>query len=431
MRRSLILSPWFLPACLLAGLLLRVAWILAVDAAPVDDFSWYHDRGVDLAAGRGLQDHGKLTAYWPVGYPALLGALYAVLGPSPRVAQAANVVMAMAILIMTWHLGRRVLRSETGARAAVGLMAVWPNQIAYVSLTATEIPFLFLLMLAVLMWLRPRAGLVWAIGTGLLFGLATLIRPQAALLPAFMGVTWWLASGRPRPTWKMMAAPACLHLALALTLVPWTVRNHRVFGAFVFVANSGGINLLIGNNPRATGGYMEVPEILAEPGELQRDRLASRLAKEYIFAHPMRTIARWPAKIWHLYSKDVEGLYWNEMAMGRGDGAPSQRPLWMLKLAAQGFWLALLAGAVWALVSSMRRGPGLLDNPAGLAAGWGVVAYFTLIFMALFGSTRFHFPLAPFLALPAGAWLAARFQPQPVPAVARPQMAGVVGRSIP
>jgi hypothetical protein len=430
MPTRVITSRWFLPLCLLTGLVLRLAWVFSIDARPVDDFSWYHDRAVDLSEGKGLVDQGRPTAYWPVGYPAMLGALYAVTGPSVRAAQAANIVLSLAILVMAWWLGRRITGSEVAARLGMALLAVWPNQIAYTSLTATEIPFVFLLLLGVVLWIQPRAAPARSLAAGLVFGLATLVRPQAVLLPLFMGVWWWLASGRPRPTWRALAAPACLHLGLVLALVPWTLRNDRVFGEFVFVANSGGINLYIGNNPRATGGYMEVPEILVASGELERDRLAARLARQYILGHPFETFARLPAKLWHLYHKDVEGFYWNEMAMGRGDGAAPQRPLWPLKLAAQAYWVGLLACALAGLgLLALRGAPGP-PGPAAATAGWAVIAYFTLVFLALFGSTRFHFPMAPFLAIQAAACLAPARARRAAPAAAEPVQHGAT-RGVP
>ena len=407
----LLLSRPFMPCCLLLAVLLRLGWVLAVDASPVDDFAWYHDRAVGIAAGDGVANHGVPTAYWPAGYPMILGALYALFGSSVRVAQAANIVLSVATVALTWLLGRRLLDSEAAGRIAALVLAVWPNQIAYMTLTATETVFSCVLMAGMLLWLRKDASPAHALLTGGMFGLATLIRPQAALLPAFAAMAWWLLDGRPRPRAGALLRGVFLHIGLGLALIPWTVRNYQVFGEVIFVANSGGINLLIGNNPKATGGYMDVPELLAEPDERGRDALAARWATQYIRSHPWEALAKVPHKLRHLYDKDVEGFYWNEVAMGKGEGAPRERPLWGLKLAAQGFWIALLAVVCVGLVRSLISGIPDPPGPAAFYSGWMVILYFTMVFMVLFGSSRFHHPMAPWLSMYAAAALAPLLRP--------------------
>ena len=53
-----------------------------------------------------------------------------------------------------------------------------------------------------------------------------------------------------------------VYLALGLTLIPWLIRNYQLFDAFI-ISNNGGYNLLVGNNPRATGAYIFNKEIVA------------------------------------------------------------------------------------------------------------------------------------------------------------------------
>src|SRR6185436_19540343 len=108
---------------LVLAALLRLGWVLAVDASPVDDFAWYHDRAVGIAAGEGVVIRGAPTAYWPAGYPMLLGVLYAVFGSSVHVAQAANIVLSVATVALTWLLGRRLLGSEAAGRIAALVLA--------------------------------------------------------------------------------------------------------------------------------------------------------------------------------------------------------------------------------------------------------------------------------------------------------------------
>ncbi len=402
--RAFLMSRAFAPACLAGAILLRLAWILALDVRPVDDFSWYWQRAVDLSEGRGFVDGDHATAYWPVGYPLLLAGIFGITGPSLFAAQAANILLYLGAMLLTAAIARRMLGDERAARLAMLLMALHLNHIAYTSLTGTEILFLVLLQLGVLLFLASGGRPVAAVASGAVFGAACLTRPQVALLPAFLLGAQALGRLGAPPARRLTANGLVLYLTLAAVLIPWTVRNYEVFGSFVFVANSGGTNLLIGNNPAATGGYgAPAIEPVAE-GEKRRDDLAARMAIRHIVDHPWRTLSLVPWKIWHLYAKDVEGLYWVEVAMGRGEGAPPERPLFVLKLVAQAWYVALLSCfAAWAFFRMRAERASASSRPWDL--GLWIVAYHTLVFCVLFGSSRFHFPLVPYLDVYAGSWL--------------------------
>ena len=77
-----------------------------------------------------------------------------------------------------------------------------------------------------------------------------------------------------------------------------------------------------------------------------------------------------------------------------------------MKLAAQAFYVGVMACALLSLVTLLRHGPPSPAEAALHLTGWAVVAYFTLVFAVLFGSTRFHHPLAPWLAVYAAWWRA-------------------------
>jgi hypothetical protein len=402
----------FVPICLAAALLLRLGWILAVDARPIDDFSWYYDRAVGLAQGEGLTVKGVPTAYWPVGYPLMLAALFVVTGPSLLAAKLLNLLLAMAIVWYSYRVAGRLFASEAASRLALLLVAFHPNHIAYTSLTASETPFLFLMLLGLLLLLRRKGRPGTALLAGAVFGLGCLTKPTMLFVPA----TFFALSLLARFRWRTVARLGLVYAALALVVLPWTLRNYRVFGRPLFVVTSGGINLLIGNNPLATGGYGGVdPETEAlvdsRKDELAREDAARAIARRYIIEHPWRTIGRMPAKLWHLYAKDVEGFYWNELATGAREGPVLQRPMVGLKIIGELYYLALLAAFAAGVFRFYVAGRPPFPRPALSALGLGIIAYFSLVMMVLFGSSRLHFPLIPCFALYAGAWLASRLAP--------------------
>ena len=401
--RRLLLSPRFVPLCLVAALAVRLCWVLFVEARPIDDFGWYYDRAVDLAAGRGLTVQGVPTAYWPVGYPLLLAGLFVLTGPSLLAAKLLNVALGVGIVWLSYRIARRLFSSQAAGRMALLLLAFYPNHIAYTSLTASETPFLFLMLLGCLILLRKKHRLRDDGLAGIVFGLGCLTKPTMLFVPAvFFGLS--LLS---RFRWPTVARGLVVYGALGLVILPWCVRNYEVFGRPVFIVTSGGINLLIGNNPLANGGYGRVDPVsealvVAEKDEGAREIVARTIARRYIQEHPGRTIGLVPSRLWHLYAKDVEGIYWNELAGGAEEGPVAGRPFFVLKILAELYYLVILAMfAAWLL-----RAP--FPWPAQSALGLGLIVYFTLVMMPLFGSSRFHFVLVPCFAWYAGAWLAAR-----------------------
>jgi Dolichyl-phosphate-mannose-protein mannosyltransferase len=311
---SLLLLKGFVPACLALAFLLRVAWMLTFDVRPYTDFEWYYDRGLEIAQGGGYAINGKPTAYWPIGYPALLGLLFRLFGASITIAQFANVVMYMGVIYVSYTLSKQIFTSETIARITLLLLALYPNHIAYSTILASETPFLLLLMLgsAALVRSSHRSPLSWSVVAGVLFGFATLIRPQALLVPV---IVLWACFGVTWARRRIVCTAALVYISLFLVLLPWTIRNTLLFQHVVFVSTNGGINLLIGNNPYATGSYIWNEQVSAPvkdiEDEYERDQRARAVALEYIKNNPLRIVMLWPSKIWQLYLYDTEGIATN------------------------------------------------------------------------------------------------------------------------
>src|SRR6187402_3846313 len=87
-------------AVFLCALLARLAmcWWGAGRVPPTADGSFYHVVAQRIAAGQGytwLWPDGAVTyaAHYPVGYPAMVGAIYAVVGPIPGAAMSLNAAL--------------------------------------------------------------------------------------------------------------------------------------------------------------------------------------------------------------------------------------------------------------------------------------------------------------------------------------------------
>lgn len=144
-----------------------------------------------------------------------------------------------------------------------------------------------------------------ALGVGIALGVGALARGTFLLwLPV---VAWWMWRTPPRGWLR----PATLALGTALVIAPVTVRNYVVERDFVLTAANAGLNLYIGNNPRAHGAYVLPPGVWFRAGDPSDDfrglavatealghvptsselsRWWSRRATEYALHHPLKTL---------------------------------------------------------------------------------------------------------------------------------------------
>jgi 4-amino-4-deoxy-L-arabinose transferase and related glycosyltransferases of PMT family len=181
------------------------------------------------------------------GYPFFLAAIYAVSGhgnnTAVRVVQAiVDTFTCVLIALVAFQWTEDPKRKWMAAYAALGLSAVCPFTTIYVATILTEVPTSFLAVLMCLLTTLAmksdnsrRAFLFW-ISAGLIAGFAVFFRPDSGLFAAAIGLTILLSALRRqqlvRRFSKAVLSAAVFSIAFCLVLVPWTIRNRRVFGVF-------------------------------------------------------------------------------------------------------------------------------------------------------------------------------------------------------
>jgi hypothetical protein len=382
----------FLLAVVALDIVLRLP-LLALHVVPASDFEWYFDAARSIAAGNGFTDKGILTAFWPVGWPGFLGGLLWVFGPHVWVGQWANLLLSVGVIGLTAMVGRRMFPGNPAWKLAILLIAVLPNQIAYVPLLSVEIFFEFLLLLA---FVLMSAGELLV--SGLVFGVAALTKTQALFVPAVLALP--LLRGEPR---RWVRTVVVIGVAMVVVILPWTIRNDLLFHAFIPVSTNGGYTLLTGNNPSAQGRYNAedslVTELSKDPADqVAMDRVARERAMTWIGAHPMGFVRLIPLKIWRLWAGDGEAEWLYQAGYAGYDTYA-----WLFRLVRvvnqAAYWLVL--GLAAASVPAMWRRRRSL--PPWCWSGWAAIGYFTVISVVFSGQSRFHFALMPFIALYA-AW---------------------------
>jgi 4-amino-4-deoxy-L-arabinose transferase-like glycosyltransferase len=274
---------------------------------PVDDGRFYDIVAGRIAQGLGytwLWPDGTVTyaAHYPVGYPALIGGLYAIFGAAPVAAMALNAVVGAW---GTWAVHR--VASDMGRRGPAllaGLVAaLHPGFLFYTPALMTEgvTAALLAVLAAWAVIARERSGrrrLAWLLAIGVLSGVVALIRPQTVVLAPVYGA---FAAGRGL---KARLGGAALASAIALlACAPWTLRNCARFDRCVFVSANGGWNLLIGSAAKATGRWVPIDELGVPEecrtifGEADKDRCFGEAAVRNVREEPLRFIGLVPKKL--------------------------------------------------------------------------------------------------------------------------------------
>ena len=294
-----------------------VAWA-AGTFGPAGDGVYYARLGDRIAHGYGstwLWPDGVVTyaAHYPVGYPALLGALWWVVGPSVTAAMLMNAVLGALAAPAVDAIARRATFSRAGWFAGLAV-ALHPALVAYTPALMTEgVTATLFVSAAALAALAREAETPWRAkallaALGFVLGLATLMRPQSLLLAPLLGALVWVGRS-PDPTrsstrWtaaRRAGVGAALVTSLALvTCAPWTVRNCVRMQRCALVSFNGGWNLLIGADEASTGAWspIQVPDRCREVwDEAEKDACFGREARRFIAERPVTWLSLVPRKL--------------------------------------------------------------------------------------------------------------------------------------
>ncbi|MBV8729844.1 MAG: glycosyltransferase family 39 protein [Acidobacteriia bacterium] len=255
-----------------------------------------------LATGGGFSSPFRVptgpTAWMTPLYPLFLSGVMRVFGPytfpSWVAAVFLNICFSTLACVPILAAGRRIGGLTVGATAA-WLWAVFPNAIllSFESLWDTSISALLgaAVLWATLHVSEARRPAAWA-ACGLLWGLVLMTNAAlASVLPFLLG---WLIYRTRQFRHATLAAAVT-----ALCCVPWTIRNYSVFHSFIPLRSVLGLQLWVGNNPRAKVIWLGEQHPINDTaernqyiamGETAYMREKERAAVAYMVSHPSREV---------------------------------------------------------------------------------------------------------------------------------------------
>ncbi len=395
----------------LAGLALRLAFVLLVPTLPVSDFLNYNNLAVNIVT-YGTYGYGTTPMhYLSPGTSFFLALVYGIFQSTdiiyPKLIQ---VMLGTLDIVLIYYIALKVF----GGRAALFAAAIWalfPTPIEYTAILASENPFTFLALLsiALLLAFKPESRLHYA-GVFLAAaatGISALVRPAALLLPAlFLAFLLFPAIKNPDVK-RIVSVTALMAIAVLLTVGPWCARNYVEFGHFSLSSN-GGQNLWMGNNEHATGSYMPMGKLIYEKfgnvsglDSFEMDGLYMKAGIEYALAHPVNTLYMDAFKMKLLYGTSASGVFWSMLSPGV-IADPSLQQQYedmkeMLYKVSNYYYGGVLALAVIGLLFAALRPRGYDKAAAMLLVLY--VLYFSAVYAATTAFDRYNVPMLPILAV--------------------------------
>ncbi len=290
-----------------------VVWVAGLGAPPLDDASQYDSLARSLARGGDFTTGAEgFRAHRAPAYPFFLAGVYCLFGGHRAAGQVAQTLIGATTSWMVYILGSRLADRRLGLMAGFA-SALDPYSIEWAGYLLSEPLCALLTTASTWALLRAREDKGWTGAWGALCGLATLTRPNMAiLLPlGLVCLPIWL-SGTKRSR-AIQCLVACV--VFLLTLAPWTLRNYIVLHRWVPVTTMGGTVLWESNNPYVLADPMvqghalhavNLPEAEGSRGlsEVDLDAYNFRLALNYLRTHP-RDIPRHLGvkflRVWNLF----------------------------------------------------------------------------------------------------------------------------------
>ncbi len=312
-------------------------WWVGIHDPPVSDALDYHNLGIGL-----IESGSYSNLLRAPGLPFLIAGIYSLFGMAPFSVRIVLSIVGAITCGLIYLIGKEAFDRR------VGTWAAWASTI-YIFLfhwngyLLTETLFTCWLCLFIWLLLRGRRTphiRYWLIA-GFVLGLATLTRPVTLAFGPFLMV-WALISFYPKVKYALMVTALIMSI-MALTIMPWTIRNYYATGKLVPVSRAGATALLGANNPAVldhfAGGWIAPLESglvtkdeLTGLSDVEIDRLYFQKALTFIGENPFHILKLCVYKFkifWHLHrAVNPESIQYIFVMLCAAVGAYTARTSW-------------------------------------------------------------------------------------------------------
>lgn len=264
-----------------------------------------------IANGDGFSspfEPGNLPTAWvaPI-YPYILSLVFKVFGiyskGSAFTILLINSLFSSLTTIVIYYIAKTAINRSVGLLSAI-VFAVYPPAIWHSINTiwnTTLSTFFVTVLILYSLYTYQRLNNGKSVVCGVLMGLTALTNPVImAFYPFFF---LWLYTKLRNSVTNVSVYITLIIISFIVTLSPWLVRNYMVFGKFILVKSTLGVELRLGNNPNATGSFameggnalhptLSKKEMILfnELKEIGYVKYSSREAWNFIYKNPLKVL---------------------------------------------------------------------------------------------------------------------------------------------
>lgn len=400
----------FLVSLGILALIPRLVWVLFVNTKPVSDFVLYNNYAINASNGIFNAYHHTYSLFpFKFGYPVVLSLAYRLLGSNSFSAVILNIVFSVLTAYSIYWLGK-MLFTETSGRVSAILFALWPAQIMYSSVLASEHIFIIFFILSIGMLIKAtqstsiKAKVWYPIASGFLLGITNQIRPISLLLiPAFFMFIFLFTEYKKLCKEEFIEKSKTLVLLLgsySFFFILVSLPLSHLIGVDVWKA-SAGYNIMVGTNYESNGTYSSQVENSLAPYKNDYDTFHSVAAKigfGRIVESPITFISLLEKKVIIMWGNEEYGYFWSTNALTNTNSFSdmAQTNPRALKLISQIFYINILILAILGCISAkknkIRATSALLVIFVGLFLSYSILEV----------QSRYHFPAMPLLMVFSG-----------------------------
>ncbi len=195
-------------------------------------------------------------------YPYFLAFLSFITGSSIFWAKFLQILLCGGTAYYIFKLSAHLFNQKVGLVAGI-IYALYGTLLYYEAMFLIPVLFVFFLswgMYRLIVYQESSSLKTWFI-TGIIFGLATISRPNILLVLPVLAIWLFFISDKTLSILNRIKKPALVFIGVVLMILPVTIRNVIVTNEFTLLSTQGGINFYIGNNPVANGLSMKMPEV--------------------------------------------------------------------------------------------------------------------------------------------------------------------------
>lgn len=359
----------------------------------------------------------KPTAIRPPLYPFLLATAEFYFGEARyNVVRILQSILSVFSAFLIFDLVKSFISNKKVIQCTLFFCLFYPSILVYNFLILTEVLFIFLFLAAFLFLLISiKSEQIWPFAVlGVTLALASLTRsityPLALPLAILMLIIIKNQSLR-----RSFIKTSIYLLFFFLTLSPWIYRNYILFSEFIPVDTMGGLNLYMGNYEHTplhrswAAVDIEGPKAwytghdeLSRLNEGQKQKWAIQNALIFIKDNPGLTLLRSlikAANFWGLERSIIAAMSGQREQIHAISNTPVREVLTTAILASTIF--ITLSGFIGLCIRcSSNKNRNIFDLLTAL-----LLLYFTAMHALVFGHSRYHLPLTPFLCFYSGWFL--------------------------